>query len=358
MSGYNVLIPDICRQQSPQVTLPVMDALQSMGHSPVTLSMIAINDMYQTMRYQRHGCYEIFQFYVQDLVRKGNINFGFSAGLTIVLEDPAKSETHHLLEECDIPNIVYLHTREHGTIAKLLELGAVDWQHTYITVTSSKLATLLEKRGVKRVVHIHPGVCPRIFFPADHPPVNAAYDLKPGDERLAADYDVSFAGSCTPQREHLLVALKDAGVRLAIFGGEDWRESALSGQWRGKAGYITELNTVFAASKLVLDLPHEQSIFPDYISVRVFDSLASGRALVTYRRVGLDDVVDSTRDVISFDDTGELVKAVKYYLEHDEERLTIAQRGHRRIMEQGRWEQRLDCLIPQLEMHLLACARA
>ncbi len=357
MSGYNVLIPDICRQQSPQVTLPVMDALQSMGHAPVTLSMIAINDMYQTMRYQRHGCYEIFQFYVQDLVRKGNINFGFSAGLTIVLEDPVKSETHHLLEECDVPNIVYMHTREHGTVAKLLEVGAANWQHTFIAVTSSKLAGLLEKRGIKHVVHIHPGVCPRIYFPADHPPVNAAYAVKSGDERLTADFDMSFAGSYTAQREQSLIALKDAGVRLAIFGGDGWRESELRGQWHGKADYLTEVNTVFAASKLDLDLPHEQSIFPDYISMRVFDCLASGRALVTYRRAGLDKVVDPEHDVIPFDDTGELVKAVKYYLEHDEERLTIAQRGHRRIMEQGRWEQRLSCLMPQLEMHLLAGAR-
>lgn len=357
MSGYNVLIPDICRQQSPQVTLPVMDALQSMGHTPVTLSMIAINDMYQTMRYQRHGCYEIFQFYVQDLVRKGNINFGFSVGLTSVLEDPIKNETHSLFEECCVPNIVYLHTREHGTVAKLLEVGAADWQHSFIAVTSSKLASLLEKRGIKRVMHIHPGVCPRIYFPADHPPVNAAYALKPGDERLTAGFDVSFAGSCTAQREQLLVALKDAGVKLAIFGSDSWRGSVLNGQWRGQADYLTELNTVFAASKIVLDLSHEQCIFQDYIGMRVFDCLASGSALATYRRMGLDDVVDSERDVIPFDDTGELVKAVIYYLEHDKERLTIAQRGHRRIMEQGRWEHRLGCLIPQLEMHLLACAR-
>ena len=101
--GYNVLIPDICRDRAPELMLPVMAAMQELNHTPVVMEMNSISAMYRQMRYERHGCYEIFEFYVKDLYKKYKIDFGFSAGLGIVLEDEKKDEAHNLLEEAAIP---------------------------------------------------------------------------------------------------------------------------------------------------------------------------------------------------------------------------------------------------------------
>lgn len=356
MSGYNILIPDLSRNQMPYIVLPVMDALQALGHTPVTMDMTSINTMYNQMRYQRHGCYEIFQFYVRDLVKKGKIDFGFCAGMYIVLEDSNKQEAHHLLEECGIPNIVYVHSRDHSVIARLHELHAREWQHTFIACSSGILAEQLGKSGLGRAVHVPPGANFRLFYPQDHPPENAAFSVHSDDPRLTRDFDISFTGCYGVKREELLGALVDAGLRVAVFGEERWRQSRLSRHWRNTAHYLQDLNTIYNASRINLDLPHDGTRLEDYTSCRLFDVLAAKGFLLAHRRLGLENAVDLDREIVAFDDAAELVKWARYYLDHDEERLAVARRGHQRIVKECGWHRRLDSLLPQLEMHLLTAA--
>ena len=56
------------------------------------------------------------------------------------------------------------------------------------------------------------------------------------------------------------------------------------------------------------------------------------------------------------DDAAELVKWARYYLDHEEERLAVARRGHRRVVNECGWNRRLEGLLAQLEMHLLTAA--
>jgi len=356
VSGYNFLLPDLSRQHLPYLVLPVMSALQELGHTPVTMEMAAINEMYNQLRYQRHGCYEIFQFYVNDLVKKGKIDFGFSAGLYIVLEDATKQEAHHLLEECGIPNIVYLHSRDTSVIARLHEVGARDWRHTFLACSSKTLADQLGQSGLERAQHVAPGASVRLFYPQDQPPANAAFPLKPSDERLARGYDVSFAGSYGVRREELLLALVEAGLRVAVFGDEQWRQSRLSEQWRSQAHYLNELNTVYNASQINLDLPHDGTRLDDYVSCRLGDCLSAQGFLLAHARPGLAEQLVIEREIAVFEDEAELVKLAQYYLDNEAERLAVARRGHQRIQAEGSWTRRIEGLIPQLEMHLLSAA--
>lgn len=356
MSGYHFLVPDLSQRQLPYIVLPVMSALQELGHTPVTMDMASINEMYHQLRYQRHGCYEIFQFYVQDMVRKGKIDFGFSAGLYIVLDDARKQETHHLLEECGIPNIVYLHSRDHSVIARLHEVGARDWRHTFLACSSPELAGQLARSGLKRAQHVAPGTSLRLFYPQDRPPDNAAFPLKLSDERLARGYDVSFAGSYGVRREELLLALVEAGLRVAVFGDDKWRDSRLGGQWRNQAHYLHELNTVYNASRISLDLPHDGTRLEDYASCRLADCLAAQALMLAHRRPGLVEKLHTEREIAVYEDEAELVKLATYYLDNEAERLAIARCGHQHVQAEGSWTRRIEGLIPQLEMHLLSAA--
>lgn len=356
MSGYNIIIPDTSASQSPEVTLPVMDVLQALGHTPVTISMLSIHDMYRNMRYQRHGCYEIFQFYVNDLFKKGHIDFGFSTGLNIILEDQEKQETHHLFEECNIPSLMYLHTRDHSTVAELVRVGAADWQHTFIVVTSEILAGQLREQGLQRVSTVYPGTSFRVFYPADDRAESSAYRILSDNERLTHDFDVSFVGAYGPRRAEYLAALVDAGVKLAVFGDAEWKASVVRSCWRNAAPYLTELNTIYNYSQINLDLPHDGCVLDDYISNRLFDCLAAGGFMVTKRRACLDSVLEPVHDIATYDDAAGLVKLVQYYLANAGERQAIARRGHRRMLAEGGWSQRMSQLMPQMEMHLLTTA--
>jgi len=354
--GYNVLIPDVSRRWLPAITLPLMDALQALGHTPVTLNMVSINNMYRQLRYQRRGCYEIFQFYLKDIVSKGHIDFGLSPGLGIVLEDPQKQEAHHLLEECGVPNILYLHGRTADAARKLESLDAASWRHTVIASSSAALLGHLSEVDQGRALHVSPGTSLRIYYPAADPPADAPYPLLSDDERLAGGFEVCFAGSHSPGRERLLAALDDAGVALAVFGDKAWQNSAVAQLWRGQVNYLTELNTVYNSSAIVLDLPHEDCELEDYVSTRLPDCLASGSLLLTYGRPGLGRLMAAGEEAAVFDGETQLVESARHYLANPAERESLAARGRRRAAAEHGWADRVGQLLPALELQLLSTA--
>jgi spore maturation protein CgeB len=357
MEGYNVLIPSVCRHNTPEVTLPVMDALQALGHTPVVMDMLSIVEMYRDMRYRRHGCYELFQFYLRDLFKKYKVDFAFSVGLGVVMEDNPKNEAHHLAEECGIPTVILLHLRDNTIIDRLRQIKADTWKHTFIACTSRELAESLQTLGIPRTVHMPPGTNFRVYYPADAVPEKPAYPLQMKDDWLTAEYDVSFAGRWTPQREAALCALVDAKVRIAIYGDELWNKcEKLARYWRNAAPALEALNTVYNSSKIVLDLPHDSTTVPDYFSNRLFDALAARAFVLTNRRPALASVLEPDREAATFGDIDELVQLTQFFLEHEAERLAVANRGYWRVRKEASWENRLAAVLPQLEMHVLTSA--
>jgi len=353
MSGYNVLVPDICREVSPEITLPVLDALQAMGNTPVVMSMRSIASMYQDYRYAKHACYEVFGFYFQELMREGKIDFGFCTGLIGVFEDVGKQEAHNLLEECGIPGIFYLHCRDSQAALRLAALKADSWKHTFIACSSLELTELLQEQGVRNCAYCPPGTSLRIFYPADAHSEQHPYPILAEDERLCRGFDVSFAGSFSPGREALLAALAGSGVSLAVFGDGAWASSGVAGSYRGEARYLTELNTVYNHSKISLDLPHDSCEFDSYLSCRVFDCLASRSLLATYRRKRFPELLDPEHELATYEDATELVQLVRYYLSDDLARHALAARGYYKVKAGCAWVKRLEALMPRLELHVL-----
>lgn len=357
MSGYNVLIPSFCRDASPEVTLPIMDALQELEHTPVVMDMQSITDMYRQIRYSSHGCYEIFEFYVSDLFKRSKIDFGVSVGLAAILEDTTKSEAHHLAEECKIPNFIYLLGRNGSCIPRLRELGAQSWEHTYLACGTQSLTAALIAEGIQNVFYMQPGTSLRLYYPEHRRPANAAYTMRMDELWLTDDYDVSFVGSYDPLRAEYLEALVAADVKLAIWGDRGWEKaSALRKYYRRQAHYLTDVNTIYNSSKINLDLPRVDATYPDYVSPRVYDCLATHSFLATWRRPQVGIVAELDHEVASYGDIRELVQLVQYYLANELDRHAIATRANGRIKDECSWRRRLEQALPRLEMHMLATA--
>ncbi len=359
MDGYNVVIPDICQKRMAEITLPVMDALQSLGHTPTVLNLASIVQMYQEYRYQRHACYEIFGFYFQDLMKRSQVDFGFCVGLSGMLEDVSKHEVHNLLDEAGIPNVMLVHSRDTQSLLDRLEkTGARDWRHTIMACTSQQVVDALQSSGYRNALYCPPGANSRLFYPLASAPENAAYPLTE-DERLARGFDVSFIGTWTPGREALLLPLQEAGVNLGVFGDKNWERSGLALSYNGPANYLSEVNTVYNASRINLDLPHEATQLDDYISFRVYDCLASGSFLLAYQRPGHDNLWEAGAELVgSYEPLG-LLDAVQHYLAAPQECEAIAQRGYQSMLLEHSWQSRLrGIILPGLELRLLKAAAA
>ncbi|MCB1218530.1 glycosyltransferase [bacterium] len=353
MGGYNVLIPDSSRDLHPETMLPIMDGLQQLEDVPVVMSMDRIRDMYKHTRYVSHGSYEIFQFYVNDLFRKHNIDFGVSVGLSAILEDGSIQELHHLMEECQIPNLLFLNARDPRVIERLDSVQASQWKFTYMVCSSRRMVELLEQRGYGTVLHAPLGTSPRIFHPAGSVPDNAPFPLRSDDERLTQNYDVSFVGCHSVNRERILSAVRAAGIQLAVFGDPSWQDSQLSDCYRGPCHYLQESNTVYNHSRITLDIPMHKSQFRDYLSNRVSDGLASGCITLTQHNPDILSLLGSSVEALMYDDPSELPEMIQRVLDDPLPYATASQLAGELIRDEYRWERCLQRVLPSLEMCLI-----
>ena len=353
MSGYNVLIPDSSRDLHPEMMLPIMDGLQQLQEVPVVMSMSSIRDMYEHTRYVSHGSYEIFQFYVQDLFRKNNIDFGVSVGLSAILEDGRIQELHHVMEECGIPNLLYLNARDAKVVDKLESIGADNWKCTYFVCSSAELCDLLKQRGFTRTLHAPLGTSPRIFYPQDKPPADAPFAIQADNERLASDFDVSFVGRYSAERERTLNEIHDGSFRLAIFGDESWEHTQLSSSYRGGSHYLAESNTIFNCSRINLDIPLQAEQFSDYISNRVSDCLAARGLLLLPRSAALRDLLGPDAELLFYDDTTHLRRRIGAVLSEGQTERDAVIRLSDHVTGEYRWDRCLQRVLPSLELCLL-----
>jgi glycosyltransferase involved in cell wall biosynthesis len=353
VSGYNVLIPDSSRDLHPEMMLPIMDGLQQLQEIPVVMSMNSIRDMYEHTRYVSHGSYEIFQFYVQDLLRKNNIDFGVSVGLSAILEDGRIEELHHVMEECGIPNLLYLNARDQKVADRLESIAAAKWRYTYFVCSSEILCQLLRERGFERTLHAPLGTSPRIFHPHDGIPENAPFALKHDDERLTQGYDVSFVGSCSSERLRVLSSINDGSFRLAIFGDQAWAGTELADCYRGGSHYLEESNTIYNSSLINLDILAGTGQFSDYISNRVGDCMSANGLLLMRESDALCDLLGPRTQALFYEDAAALSRKIKAILaDGAAERQAAAALGAY-VRSEFSWDRCLQRVLPRLELCLL-----
>lgn len=353
MSGYNVLIPDSSRDLHPEMMLPIMDGLQQLQEIPVVMSMNSIRDMYEHTRYVSHGSYEIFQFYVQDLFRKSNIDFGVSVGLSAILEDGRIQELHHVMEECGIPNLLYLNARDLKVVDRLESIAADKWRCTYFVCSSEILCQQLRERGFDRTLHAPLGTSPRIFYPHDAIPDNAPFALQSADERLTKGYDVSFVGSCSTERLRILTSVYDGSFSLAIFGDQAWAGTALAECYRGRCHYLEESNTVFNSSRINLDIPVSADQFSDYVSNRVSDCLAANGLLLMQDCQALRELLGPKTEVLFYTDPESLAQRIHAVLADGAQERDAAAALGAYVRSEFRWDRCLQRVLPSLELCLL-----
>lgn len=185
------------------------------------------------------------------------------------------------------------------------------------------LITQLQAAGCKRAVYFPFAYDETIF----NPDVTVSLE-----EKEKYQSDVCFVGTWDAEREQWLSALKESlpGVRLVIWGN-GWekvmeRNALLRDCFRGVAIYGREMVKVFKCSSIVLNFIRKQNL--EGHNMRTFEVLASGVFLLTQR------TIDQTQppfqeevNVACFSTSEELIKKIRYYLDHPDERFTLAQQG-------------------------------
>lgn len=138
------------------------------------------------------------------------------------------------------------------------------------------------------------------------------------------DIDVCFVGGIDParypQRTQYINFLRGNGINVVAAGGQ--REGRLT--WEEYSGFLNR-------SKISLSWSKNPHVGTSQLKGRVLETMACGAMLI-------EDDGDQTRrffnegkDFIIFSSAEDLVKKIRYYLKHDEEREAIARSGHEKV---------------------------
>jgi spore maturation protein CgeB len=161
---------------------------------------------------------------------------------------------------------------------------------------------------------------------------------------VAKTYDVTFVGQPHGSRRRTAAYLWHNGVGLQTYG-QGWKNGRITQE---------EMIRVFNASRINLNLSNSSwnihSLFRgrQQIKGRNFEIPGCGGFLLTNAIEGLDRFYIPGKEVAVFSGKRDLLRKIKYYLEHEQERETIARNGYERTIREHTYERRLRDLFTRM----------
>jgi spore maturation protein CgeB len=106
---------------------------------------------------------------------------------------------------------------------------------------------------------------------------------------------------------------------------------------------------ILASSKITLN--HHGDVGPFANNLRLFEATGMGALLITDWKPNLSEYFDAGREAVAYRTAEECVEKVRYYLRHDDERITIAAAGQNRTLTEHTWPRRMRELVEIVERH-------
>lgn len=180
---------------------------------------------------------------------------------------------------------------------------------------------------------------PECCNPVYHKPIDLS-----DDDKAIYQCDITTAGNLYPNRSEFFSNLIKYDVKIWGNPAPRWMNTSkikkmimnryISNEDKAKA---------FLAAKIVLNNLHPGEIWG--VNCRAFEIPACGGFQIINYRKGLNQLFTIDKEVVAFNRYDELTEKLNYYLEHDEERKTIAISGRERAHKDHTYNKRLQMLL-------------
>lgn len=165
------------------------------------------------------------------------------------------------------------------------------------------------------------------------------YDDRYFPIKTDSKYELIFYGTNIIKRERILLELDDYNLRVAGIG---WEDSVLDHRIIPVDAW-NDSNLVYNQSKIVLNIHHPQSV--NGANLRCFESMASGRMLITEPLKDLKDMFIEDKEIVFYYNIQDLKEKVVYYLKNEDEREEIAKRGYQAVTKAHSLSHRTDTIL-------------
>lgn len=217
-------------------------------------------------------------------------------------------------------------------------------QSSYFTSAIEYYDTVFMARGYSESFYIQNGAENVVEF-------DLGYDkrfLYPREPARPYRYDVTFIGTYERDRHTYIDALARCGHDVHVWGN-GWKDVDPPENLHLKHRPVYEGAYVDAMhdSKIVLNFFREMN--DDVMNSRTFEIPASCSCMVSESTAPEFEFFEDGREAVYVDSPNELIEAVKYYLQHDEERETIASAGYERCREDSYdYHSRLESMLAEI----------
>jgi len=196
-------------------------------------------------------------------------------------------------------------------------------KYDLLFTTKSFELDLLRQAGARRVVLTQQGFETTRFYPRAPQSAYAA--------------DVGFVGHCEPHYVRCLKAAAEAGGQLKIWG-QGWVRHSKFFAWakpyvEGNGIWGDEYAKALCSFKICLGLLSK--LIPETATTRTFEIPACGAFLLAERTDEHQSLFEEGREAAFFSSEEELIDKIRYYLQHDAERLRVGRAGRERCLSSG-----------------------
>lgn len=229
---------------------------------------------------------------------------------------------------------------------------AADWSRhfDYVTTSDPEGVARIARGGGDNAIFVPFAFNENVFRPADVP----------------VQYDVSFVGMFHPYRQWILERLAGSGIRVAAFGHK----------WPAGRVTLDEMVKVFNSSRINLNLSNSSQWdlrfllskpvgllwnvklgkHREQVKMRHFEIAGCGGFQLSYPVDYLAEFFSIGSEMVVFTSVDDLATKIKYFLEHENERLQIADASRRRATSDHTATRRLEGLVREVLMRRSAVA--
>jgi spore maturation protein CgeB len=163
---------------------------------------------------------------------------------------------------------------------------------------------------------------------------------QPDTEAKAPECDICFVGAWYPEREPILLALKDRGLK--VFGWPGWQKTPLKDVY---GGVLTpgQFAALYRTAKICLNINLQPPVHG--VNLKTFEIPAAGGFQITDYRKDLDSLFEEGKEIVTFKDIEDLQAKITYYLEHEDERRSVIAAGHNRVRRDHTLVQRIRTML-------------
>lgn len=201
----------------------------------------------------------------------------------------------------------------------------------------SEMAEKLSESKVETIEDFFTRLAPSFGIDWDHLPAHLREKM-----RIASE-----TGASAKRRLVIVLALKDLGIR--VIGGPEWGDYLASDRVLPPVDYLTGLCRIFQKSRINLNISRLQ--LRSGVNQRIFDVPASGGFLLTDRTRELENYLEPDQEVAVYEDDQEATDKSAYYLSHEGERIEIAERARKRVLQEHTFAHRMRKIAACLGMN-------